>query len=82
MKRTVIATDVGGSSELVKKDKTGLLVEAGDEIGMFKAIVYLIKNPNLAEKMGLIGFNLVNKQSNKYTNYIQHINIYNRLIKK
>jgi glycosyltransferase involved in cell wall biosynthesis len=82
MKRTVIATNVGGSSELVKHNKTGLLVKAGDIKEMADAMISLIKNYKLRKMMALNAFRLVNKECNKEIIYNKHIEVYNNVIKR
>lgn len=51
----VIATDVGGVSELVKHQQTGFLVEKGNVEQVKQAIDFLSSNPELAWEMGLEG---------------------------
>lgn len=43
----VIATDVGGVSEIVMSDKTGLIVDYGDIVGLVKAIVSVYRKQGL-----------------------------------
>jgi glycosyltransferase involved in cell wall biosynthesis len=51
----VIASNVGGISELVGDKKTGLLISAGDIDALSRAIEYLMKDPLLARRMGQLG---------------------------
>jgi len=51
----VVATSVGGVPEAVVHEETGFLVPAGDSRLMAQAIVRLIVDPDLAQKMGLAG---------------------------
>jgi len=80
MKKTIIATNVGGSSELVKRNKTGLLVKAEDEKEMSDAIIKLIEKPELTKKMGINAHNLINKECDEETVYTKHLKIYKKLI--
>jgi glycosyltransferase involved in cell wall biosynthesis len=48
----VVATNVGGTPELVVDDKTGLLVHPGDPAGLAKAVSTLLENP---ERRGIMG---------------------------
>jgi glycosyltransferase involved in cell wall biosynthesis len=53
MAKPVVATAVEGVPELVIHNKTGLLVPTCDESAIANAIVYLIRNPKKARRMGL-----------------------------
>ena len=52
MARPVVATRIGGLSEVVMHRKTGLLVDPGDCAGMAEAISFLIQNPDKAAELG------------------------------
>ncbi len=72
--KPVIATGCGGTSELVKDQKTGFLVESMDSVQLEEKIVYLLQNKKLAEKFGKAGqirirnnFSL-EEMGNKYLN--------------
>lgn len=52
LKKSVITTNVPGSSEIVVDGVTGFLVAPGDIDAMVKKIIYLIDNPDLARQMG------------------------------
>lgn len=53
LEKPVIATNGGGTTELVEDHSTGLLVEALSAKAAFDAISSLIEDPSLAKKMGL-----------------------------
>jgi len=53
--KPVVATDVRGSRDLVEHGVTGLLVELGDVEGLAQALLQLIRDPKLREKMGRAG---------------------------
>jgi len=55
MEKPVIGTDIRGCREAVDKNKTGLLVPPKNSKELAKAIVYLISNPEVCEKMGKAG---------------------------
>jgi len=55
MKKPVVATNTGGSPEVVIDGKTGLLVPPRDSGALFSAIIRLLKDKELARKMGAAG---------------------------
>jgi len=50
--KPVVATKVGGVSSLVKDNVTGFLVKSGDVRSFSEAILKLLKNPEIRQKMG------------------------------
>lgn len=58
----VIATPVAGVSELVRDNKTGLLVPPGDLEGLVKALDRLLSNPALCTRLGVAGRKVVEEQ--------------------
>lgn len=60
--RPVIAYDVPGCREIIINDVNGLLIELRNEKALESALVKLIKNRKLCEKMGKKGLEIVNKQ--------------------
>ena len=58
----VIATDVGGTSEVVVNNQTGLLVPPANPDLMATAINTLLDNPSLAREMATAGFERVSTQ--------------------
>ena len=46
----VIATNVGGLSNTVEHEKTGILVPPRNSNSIAKSIIHLLKNPNLIEQ--------------------------------
>jgi glycosyltransferase involved in cell wall biosynthesis len=55
MGKPVVATTVGGISEVVEDQVTGLLVPPKDSGTLAKKILYLLKNLPIGEKLGLAG---------------------------
>ncbi len=53
--RPVVASDVGGISDIVEAGRTGLLVPPGDETGLTAALLLLLADPGLADQMGRAG---------------------------
>lgn len=60
--KPVIATDVGGSREMVINTVTGYLVPPADPSGMATAITALIQNPEKAKAMGFAGRKVVREK--------------------
>ncbi len=50
--RPVVATRVGSTPELVKDGESGFLFEPGDSAGLAKGILQLLRDPDLARRMG------------------------------
>lgn len=48
----IIATDVGGTNEIIEHDKSGLLIIPRDIQGLSYAISLLLDFPNIADKLG------------------------------
>lgn len=53
--RPVVASDVGGISDIVADGETGLLVPPGDSPGIAAAILTLLADPDLRDRMGEAG---------------------------
>jgi glycosyltransferase involved in cell wall biosynthesis len=53
--RPVVASDVGGISDIVANEETGLLVPPGDSPAIAAAVLRLLADPELGERMGEAG---------------------------
>ncbi|MCL4542209.1 MAG: glycosyltransferase family 4 protein [Deltaproteobacteria bacterium] len=62
LKKVVIASDVGGISEIIKNNETGLLFKNGDFTELADKIVSFIDKRELIEKLGLNCYNEVVKR--------------------
>jgi glycosyltransferase involved in cell wall biosynthesis len=51
----VVATDVGGTREIVEHGRTGLLVPAGDAAALAEAVLQLLNDPESARRMAQAG---------------------------
>ena len=49
--KTIVATKVGGTPEMVKDGYSGILVSPSDEISLAKAVIRLLENEDVAKKM-------------------------------
>ena len=61
MARPIVATRVGGLSNIVADWETGVIVEREDSKALGQAIIFLLKHPELAVKMGKAGRQRVEK---------------------
>ncbi|MFH1824886.1 MAG: glycosyltransferase family 4 protein [Candidatus Firestonebacteria bacterium] len=53
--KPVVATRVGGIPEIIKENETGLLVNPKNVVNLSRKIIYCLKNPAMANKMGFAG---------------------------
>lgn len=56
LKKTIIASDIGGLNEIIQNNKTGLLVPSNNPRELAKAIRYLLRRPPLTHEMGVKGY--------------------------
>ena len=57
--RPVVATAIGDLPEVIQDDVTGLLVEPDDADGLAEAILKLLRDPELAARLGAAGEDIV-----------------------
>ena len=80
MKRPVIATDVGGNSELVIDGTTGFVVAKEDPDLLAKAILSIIKDPPKGTQMGEMGYARVNEYFSLTKMVAEYEGIYEELM--
>ncbi|HZV37246.1 MAG TPA: glycosyltransferase, partial [Pseudoxanthomonas sp.] len=51
----IVATDVGGNREIVRDGRNGRLVAAADAAAFASALAQVMRDPGLAERMGMAG---------------------------
>lgn len=78
MGRPVIASRIGGLSEAVLDGETGILVHPDDSQAIFKAMVWLIENPDDAIRMGKNGYD----RAHTFFSWDRCVNSYERLYKE
>lgn len=78
----VIATNVGGIPEIVINEVTGLLVPAENPEALSEAIIRLLSNPDLMQKMGENGRHRVLTHFNPENFIKAHENLYIDLLSK
>lgn len=52
MQKPMIATAVGGIPEIIEHGRTGLLIPPEDPVSLAEAVVFLLKQPDVAVKLG------------------------------
>ena len=77
----VIATDVGGSGELVERGSTGTLVPAGDVEALADEMVALARQPDKARTKGCAGRSAVEQKFSMTAMVRQYQGLYDRCVK-
>jgi glycosyltransferase involved in cell wall biosynthesis len=80
--RPVVATNVGGASELVAEGETGYLVASGDDETMAARLVSLLQDPQKAKAMGESGKRLVEQKFSCEAQLRHTEELYNRLLQR
>ncbi len=62
LERPVVATSVGGIPEIVVDGETGILAPAGDPDALAAAVLRLLQDPELAQRLAAAGRQLVSQQ--------------------
>jgi sugar transferase (PEP-CTERM/EpsH1 system associated) len=78
----VVATRVGGNSEIVRHNETGLLVPHGDPVELAQAIFYMFSNPERMRKFGKEGRERALKQFSAETMVKNYSEVYEALYNK
>ena len=60
--KPIVATDVGGFSEMIQHEQTGILVEYGDEERLAEELVYLLRNAEKREQLGQAARQMVERE--------------------
>jgi glycosyltransferase involved in cell wall biosynthesis len=79
-KRPVVATRVGAIPKMVKDQQTGLLVDAGDSIGLQTAISLLLNRPDLCRTLGQNGHEVAKALFSSDSMAKNYLGIYRRVI--
>jgi glycosyltransferase involved in cell wall biosynthesis len=80
--KPVIATDLGSRREVVMDGQTGLLYRHGDFEELAAKIEMLYANPNLSEKLGRAGRDLLLKRHSPEEHLCRMVAIYERVVSK
>ncbi|HYV00305.1 MAG TPA: glycosyltransferase family 4 protein, partial [Pyrinomonadaceae bacterium] len=78
--RPVVATDIGGAREAVIDGETGFIVPPGADEAMADRIIYFLKNPDSAQRMGAKGLSDVKKKFSCEQQLERVENLYDRLL--
>jgi glycosyltransferase involved in cell wall biosynthesis len=81
MAKPVVATDCGGSRELVLEGKTGFLVPPQDPVALADRIAYLLDNPDEARRMGQAGKKHIEEHFSLKTMVDKTVDIYEHAIR-
>jgi glycosyltransferase involved in cell wall biosynthesis len=83
----IVATNTGGTPELITHEWNGLLVRPNDSKEMAEAVYKLIQNPSLARKIANNGIDLISKRYNikdittRIENYLMDVVLKERYLK-
>jgi len=80
--RPVVATNVGGASELIAEGETGHLVASGDDETMAARLVSLLQDPQKAKAMGESGKRVVELKFSCDAQIARTEELYNRLLQR
>jgi glycosyltransferase involved in cell wall biosynthesis len=80
MQKPLVATDAGGTPEVVQDDITGFLVKPKDPSGMARCIIKLLQNKSLSEQYGKAGRKRVEEMFTIERNIKETENVYLELL--
>lgn len=80
LKKTVIASDIGGIPEIVEDAKNGLLFKPGDSNDLAEKIRLLWNNPKLAEKSGSEGLKTIKEKFSPEVHYKKLMAVYHKVL--
>lgn len=80
--RAIVTTDVPGCRDTIIPNKSGLLVPVKNSKKLADALQWLIENQEERINMGKIGRNLAEREFNIEKIVLEHLNIYQLLLKK
>ncbi|MGC8804752.1 MAG: glycosyltransferase family 4 protein, partial [Candidatus Ratteibacteria bacterium] len=80
MKKPVVATDIGGTKEIVVDGENGFLVPVKDFECLAEKIIFILKNPSISEKMGEKGYKIVKEKFSLEKMIKNYENLYTGLL--
>jgi len=81
LEKPVVATDGGGTNEIIKESESGFLISQESPDKMAEKILFLLENDKMAEKMGKAGRRIIEKDFNLNKMTSSHLNIYYKFLK-
>lgn len=79
-KRPIITSDIPPMSDIVEDQKTGYLIDPNDENKWAEKIIQLIKEPQISQKMGEQGYQILKEKYNQALFYQKLIKMYESVI--
>ena len=79
-KKPVISTNSHGIPYTVQNNKNGILVEAKNSVQLSNAIIKLLNNSELREKLGLAGYNFVHDECNCISMAKNSLELYEQIL--
>ena len=80
-KKPVISTRSHGIPFTVQDDKTGILVEPENSEELSKAIIKLLQDDNLRERLGMCGYEFVHEECNCISMAKNSLRLYEKVLK-
>ena len=80
--KPVVATDVGGFSEVIRHEQTGILVKYGDEAQMAEEMIRLLRDAERREQLGRAAQEMVETKYSWDTIAHKTLNCYRSVVKK
>jgi len=77
--RAIVATNVGGNSEVIIDGETGLLVPPKNAQALANAILFLLENPEVVRKYGEKGKRIVAEKFSAERMCDEHLKLYSKL---
>jgi len=79
-KKPVISTNSHGIPYTVQNNKNGILVDAKNSVQLSNAIIKLVNNSELREKLGLAGYNFVHDECNCVSMAKNSLKLYEQIL--
>lgn len=82
LKKAIIATNTGGTTEQIVDGKTGLLYKPGNIEALTEKIAYLLNNPNIVTRLGQNAYDFSKKTYSEKNHIDSVIKLFSQVIKK